>query len=299
MWSSKTYRHSFALLPFLPLPLSPSPPTQFFPTGHCYRLYSSAVFNDRFNPDTAPEIVNRPIEDVVLTMKAMQIEDVRRFPFPTPPSPEGVDAALATLVGIGALDQQGHQHTVQQGHQQGHQQHRIHHRITTLGTAISKFPVAARYAKMLLLASQQKILPYAIAMVAGMTVQPPFLFDDQTGQAGSKEGGADGGAGSASNKRHKGATDAGTTAATTDATDFSVHDVWKHNQSDALSLLRAIGAYSHMLETTKRKQHYSQVQATMRGWCRKHRLHDRTMREISSVRRTSRRTPKKKPTKNP
>jgi len=246
-------------------------------------LYSSAVFNDRFNPDTAPEIVNRPIEDVVLTMKAMQIEDVRRFPFPTPPSPEGVDAALATLVGIGALDQQ-------------HQQHRI----TTLGTAISKFPVAARYAKMLLLASQQKILPYAIAMVAGMTVQPPFLFDDQTGQAGSKEGGADGGADSASNKRHKGATDAGTTTTTTDAaTDFSVHDVWKHNQSDALSLLRAIGAYSHMLETTKRKQHYSQVQASMRGWCRKHRLHDLTMRESSSVRRTSRRTPKKKPTKNP
>jgi len=41
--------------------------------GHCYRLYSSAVFGDfeRFPP---PEITRRPVEDLILQMKALNIE---------------------------------------------------------------------------------------------------------------------------------------------------------------------------------------------------------------------------------
>jgi ATP-dependent RNA helicase DHX37/DHR1 len=44
--------------------------------GHCYRLYSSAMFNDHFPQHAPPEIESAPIEGVVLQMKAMGIEKV-------------------------------------------------------------------------------------------------------------------------------------------------------------------------------------------------------------------------------
>ena len=46
--------------------------------GHCYRLFSSAHFNDTFPEHTPPEIVNTPLEGVVLVMKAMGVDKVGR-----------------------------------------------------------------------------------------------------------------------------------------------------------------------------------------------------------------------------
>lgn len=48
--------------------------------GHCYRLYSSAHFNDNFSQFSPPEISNAPIEGVVLLMKHMGIDKVRELP---------------------------------------------------------------------------------------------------------------------------------------------------------------------------------------------------------------------------
>jgi ATP-dependent RNA helicase DHX37/DHR1 len=45
--------------------------------GHCYRLYSSAHFNDTFPTHTPPEIVNTALEGVALQMKAMGVDKVR------------------------------------------------------------------------------------------------------------------------------------------------------------------------------------------------------------------------------
>ncbi len=44
--------------------------------GHCYRLYSSAHFNDTFPQHTPPEIVNTSLEGVVLVMKSMGVDKV-------------------------------------------------------------------------------------------------------------------------------------------------------------------------------------------------------------------------------
>lgn len=44
--------------------------------GHCYRLYSSAHFNDTFPLHSPPEILNTPLEGVVLVMKAMGVDKV-------------------------------------------------------------------------------------------------------------------------------------------------------------------------------------------------------------------------------
>jgi ATP-dependent RNA helicase DHX37/DHR1 len=59
--------------------------------GHCYRLFSSAVYEHQFNKFTEPEIVTAPIEGMILQMKAMCIPDVRTFPYPTPPEEDDVE----------------------------------------------------------------------------------------------------------------------------------------------------------------------------------------------------------------
>jgi ATP-dependent RNA helicase DHX37/DHR1 len=51
--------------------------------GHCYRLYSSSLYSRHMDPFALPEVLARPLEDVVLAMKAMKITNVARFPFPT------------------------------------------------------------------------------------------------------------------------------------------------------------------------------------------------------------------------
>jgi ATP-dependent RNA helicase DHX37/DHR1 len=55
--------------------------------GHCYRLYSSSLYSRHMDPFTLPEVLTRPLDDVVLAMKAMKIADISTFPFPTCKSP--------------------------------------------------------------------------------------------------------------------------------------------------------------------------------------------------------------------
>lgn len=62
--------------------------------GHCYRLYSSAVFSSQFSEFSEPEIKKIPIEGIVLQMKNMGIQNVVNFPFPTPPERESISAAV-------------------------------------------------------------------------------------------------------------------------------------------------------------------------------------------------------------
>ena len=62
--------------------------------GHCYRLYSSAVFQNQFVQFSEPEICRRPVDDLVLQMKALGIEHVANFPFPTPPAAEALKVCL-------------------------------------------------------------------------------------------------------------------------------------------------------------------------------------------------------------
>ena len=54
--------------------------------GHCYRLYSSAVYERDFQEYAVPEILRTPIEGVVLQLSALNVPNiVDKFPFPTPP----------------------------------------------------------------------------------------------------------------------------------------------------------------------------------------------------------------------
>ena len=83
-------------------------------------------------------------------MKAMNIDTVINFPFPTPPDVTDLARAEKLLRRLGALDSKG--------------------TITTLGRNMAQLPLNPRFAKMLLIAQQHGAFPYVLALVAGLTV---------------------------------------------------------------------------------------------------------------------------------
>ncbi|CEP03331.1 RNA helicase [Plasmodiophora brassicae] len=117
--------------------------------GHCYRLYSSAVYNDEFPEFSAPEICELPVDGIVLRLKSMAIDDVDAFPFPTPPDRNALASAHRLLVALGALECG---------------------KITRLGKRMAQLPLAPRFAKMVVLSRQANCMPYMIAIVAAETV---------------------------------------------------------------------------------------------------------------------------------
>jgi len=141
--------------------------------GHCYRLYSSALFENHFEKFSKPEILRMPIEGVVLNMKSMNIDSVINFPFPTPPDRFALKKAEDLLSHLGALEQatstrmiNGRQVTGSAGG-----------RITDLGKKMGGYPVSPRFAKMLVLGEQNGCLPYVIAIVACLSVGQPFIHE--------------------------------------------------------------------------------------------------------------------------
>ncbi len=102
-------------------------------------------------------------------MKSMHIDAVANFPFPTPPDRASLKKAETILTHLGALDS-GTKSTPSSPHATG--------RITDLGRAMSLFPVSPRFSKILVSGRQHGTLPYAIALVAIMSIGSPFLRED-------------------------------------------------------------------------------------------------------------------------
>lgn len=158
--------------------------------GHCYRLYSSAFYENHFDQFDEPEILRMPIEGVVLQMKAMHIDAVVNFPFPTPPNRDALRKAEQVLVHLGAIDQpQASSRSMllpvlNPPPKAGAQ-------INDLGRAMALFPVSPRFSKILVLGKQQGCLPYVIAMVAAMSVGDPFLREEAIGLDDTREGSPD------------------------------------------------------------------------------------------------------------
>ncbi|KAH8888735.1 P-loop containing nucleoside triphosphate hydrolase protein [Thozetella sp. PMI_491] len=127
--------------------------------GHCYRLYSSAVYERDFPEFSDPELLRMPIEGVVLQLKAMNLQHVVNFPFPTPPSQSSLVKAEKLLTYLSAISAEG--------------------QVTQLGTTMSIFPLAPRYARILLVGHLHDCMPYTIALVAGLSAAEVFLQESQ------------------------------------------------------------------------------------------------------------------------
>ena len=127
--------------------------------GHCYRLYSPAVYERDFPEYSEPEILRTPVDSVVLQLKSMDLQHVVNFPFPTPPDRSSLSAAEKLLGHLGALDSAG--------------------KITNLGRELSIYPLSPRFSKMLLIGHQQSCMPYTIALVSALIVPDLFIPEAQ------------------------------------------------------------------------------------------------------------------------
>ncbi|KAG6017533.1 hypothetical protein E4U54_006505 [Claviceps lovelessii] len=127
--------------------------------GHCYRLYSSAVYERDFQPFADPELLRMPIEGIVLQLKAMNLQNVVNFPFPTPPERQSLAKAEKLLTYLSALSSSG--------------------QVTQIGKTMSVFPLSPRFARILLVGHLHDCLPYTIALVAGLSAAEVFLPEAQ------------------------------------------------------------------------------------------------------------------------
>uniref|UniRef100_A0A1D1ZFG7 RNA helicase n=1 Tax=Anthurium amnicola TaxID=1678845 RepID=A0A1D1ZFG7_9ARAE len=134
--------------------------------GHCYRLYSAAAFSQMSEFSDA-EIAKVPVEGVVLLMKSMGIDEVKNFPFPTPPKTTALSEAERCLKALEALDSRGH--------------------ITCIGRAMAQYPLGPRHSRMLLsfiqvMRNQQRyaranlVFAYAVAAVVALSSPSPFIM---------------------------------------------------------------------------------------------------------------------------
>jgi ATP-dependent RNA helicase DHX37/DHR1 len=127
--------------------------------GHCYRLFSSAVFERDFEEFAEPEILRMPIEGVVLQLKAMNLQKIENFPFPTPPDRKMLASSEKLLKYLAAISPSG--------------------QITPAGATMSIFPLSPRFSRILLVGHLHDCLPYTIALVAGLSGADVFIPENQ------------------------------------------------------------------------------------------------------------------------
>jgi HrpA-like RNA helicase len=177
-----------------------------------------------------PEIVRMPIESVLLSMKTLGIDCAARFPFPSPPPPTALHAAVRCLTNLGALVPRVR--ALPQGSRAAAHASAavsggafagiaapegtvaavaslssiVSEALTPLGRAVAALPLHPSLGKMLVLAAQagapasasaaladgspSTLLEYTIAMVACLTVQQ--LFQMPSGGPAAASSGKDG-----------------------------------------------------------------------------------------------------------
>ncbi|KAF2810764.1 DEAH-box RNA helicase-like protein [Mytilinidion resinicola] len=128
--------------------------------GHCYRLYSSAVFERDFEEYASPEIMRTPLEGVVLQLKSMGAP-VSTFPFPTPPDRDSLRQAEKLLSYLGALSADG--------------------KVTKLGHELSLYPLNPRFARMLVMGMTHKLTAETIALVSALSVPELIIPENKLG----------------------------------------------------------------------------------------------------------------------
>jgi ATP-dependent helicase HrpB len=123
--------------------------------GVCLRLWSREEHAHRPQQEL-PEVRRLDLSEVVLTLKAAGITDLRQFRWLEPPAPEALDHAEELLTDLGALKAPARTEapTVTE--------------ITPLGRKMLAFPVHPRYSRMLLAAQEFKCV-YQACLVAALT----------------------------------------------------------------------------------------------------------------------------------
>lgn len=215
--------------------------------GHCYRLYSSAVYERDFQEFSEPELLRMPIEGVVLQLKAMNLQHVVNFPFPTPPDRQSLLKAERLLTYLSAIKEGG--------------------QVSPVGKTMSIFPLSPRFARILLVGHLHDCLPYTIAMVSGLSAAEVFLQEAQAIPQLAAKQDEDG--------EPVFRTNADVIAETNQANVRRAFNKVHHDfcslddKSDAMKLLQAVGEFAH---------------EPSEAWCESHFVRFKVLKEIQQLR---------------
>jgi ATP-dependent helicase HrpB len=116
--------------------------------GHCLRLWTTHEHNARATQEL-PEVKRLDLAEVILTLKASGVDDVRAFRWLEAPDARALERAETLLADLGAVDD-------------------TTGAITALGRRMLAFPAHPRYARMLL-AAQDCGCVRPIALIAALT----------------------------------------------------------------------------------------------------------------------------------
>jgi ATP-dependent helicase HrpB len=121
--------------------------------GVCMRLWSREEHGHRLQQEL-PEVKRLDLAEVVLTLKAAGVKDLRKFRWLEPPEEQALAHAEELLTDLGALETPKAEDTISC--------------ITALGRQMLAFPLHPRYARMLI-AAQQYGCVYQACLVAALT----------------------------------------------------------------------------------------------------------------------------------
>uniref|UniRef100_A0A8C0KVA5 RNA helicase n=1 Tax=Canis lupus dingo TaxID=286419 RepID=A0A8C0KVA5_CANLU len=134
-------------------------------SGICYRLYTENEF-EKFEKMTVPEIQRCNLASVLLQLLAMKVPNVLTFDFMSKPSPDHMQAAVAQLDLLGALERKDNQLT-----------------LTPIGRKMAAFPLEPKFAKTILLSPKFHCTEEILTIVSLLSVDsvlynPPSRRDE-------------------------------------------------------------------------------------------------------------------------
>jgi ATP-dependent helicase HrpB len=128
--------------------------------GVCLRLWSEEEHGHRTAQET-PEVKRLDLAEVVLTLKAAGVGDLRKFRWLEPPDEQALGRAEEMLMDLQALEKGSNSPKPEKENTSGYQ-------ITSLGRKMLAFPAHPRYARMLL-AAQEHGCVYQACLMAALT----------------------------------------------------------------------------------------------------------------------------------
>lgn len=122
--------------------------------GICYRLYTEDAYKNEMLPSSIPELQRSNLANIVLTLKALGINDLIHFDFMDPPPRPHLIAAMESLYSLGALDEEG--------------------LLTRLGRTMAEFPLEPMQGKMLLASVELGCSDEVLTIVSMLSAQTVF-----------------------------------------------------------------------------------------------------------------------------
>lgn len=120
--------------------------------GVCVRLYSPEDYGSR-DDYTTPEIKRTNLASVVLQCKTLGMGNLESIPLLDVPRPESIREGIATLMELGAIDDQ--------------------QELTALGRTLGRMPVDPRIGRIILAAEENGVLPEVLPIAAAMELPDP------------------------------------------------------------------------------------------------------------------------------